>query len=174
MGTSTSKPNKSMNSSPVLIVWMLWKCQYFLGVLPGSSKLSGEGNYRQGAPVTVTEPGTTASRHCDTRGFSWPWTLQAIACVSLTGNFWAHTAVLGTWPTLKGSAPTGCHILSPELAVSNLSFSTSALGHFHFDFTLVLTPLSLENLRFSATPANVLYDQRVHMVLSNPPTEMLE
>lgn len=133
-----------------------------MSVLPGSSKLPGEGNYRQVAPVALREPGSTASRHWDMSGFSPPCRLQAIACVSLTGNSSPHTAVLGTWATLKGSALTGCHIFSPELAVSNLSFRTSALGHFHSDFTLVLTPLSLKNLKFSATPANVLYDQRAH------------
>lgn len=40
-----------------------------LSVLPGSSKLSGEGNYGQVAPVTLTEPGTTASRQWDTNRF---------------------------------------------------------------------------------------------------------
>lgn len=143
MGTSTSNPHKSMSLSLMLLSWMLWKCQCFLGVLPGSSKLTGVGNYSEFAPVTLTEPGATASRHWDMSGFSWPWSLQVVSCVSLTDNFWPHTAVLGTWATLKGSALTGCHIFSPELAVSNLSLSTSGLGHFHFDFTLPLTPLSL-------------------------------
>lgn len=124
-----------MSLIAMLVAWVLWKCQCFLGVLPGSSKLSGEGNYRKVAPVTLREPGTTASRHWDMSGFPWPWRLQAIACVSITGNCSPHTAVLGTWATLKGSGLTGCHIFSPELAVSNPSFSTSALGHFHFDFT---------------------------------------
>lgn len=114
-----------------------------MSVLPGRSKLSGVGNYSEFAPVTLTEPGATASRHWDMSGFSWPWSLQVVSCVSLTDNFWPHTAELGTWATLKGSALTGCHIFSPELAVSNLSLSTSGLGHFHFDFTLPLTPLSL-------------------------------
>lgn len=36
---------------------------------------------------TLAEPGATASRHRDMRGFSWPWSLQATACASLTGNF---------------------------------------------------------------------------------------
>lgn len=130
-----------------------------MSALPGSSKLSREGNYSQVAPVTLAEPETTASRH---------WDMSWIACVSHTSNFSPHTAVLGTWATQKWSALTGCHAFSPETAVSNLSFSTSALGHSHLDFTLALTPLSLENLKFSATPANVLYDQRVHMALPQP------
>lgn len=122
----------------------------------------------QVAPVALTEPRTTASRHWDMSRFSWPWRLQAIASISFTGNFPPHTAVLGTWATIKGSALTGCHIFSPELAVSNLSFSTSALGYFHFDFTLVLMPLSLENLKFFATLANVLCDPRVHVASPQP------
>lgn len=145
-----------------------WLNALEMSVLPGRSKLSGVGNYSEFAPVTLTEPGATASRHWDMSGFSWPWSLQVVSCVSLTDNFWPHTAELGTWATLRGSALTRCHIFSPEPAVSNLSLSTSGLGHFHFDFTLPLTPLSLENLKFSATPANVLYDQRVQMALSQP------
>lgn len=157
-----------MSLSAMLIVWMLWKCLCFcLCFLAAANCLEKETMDRlllwhlQSLELQPADSGIQTD-------FFWPWRLQAIASVSLTGNFSPHTAVLSTWATIKGSVLTGCHIFSSKVAVSNFSFSTSALGHFHFDFTLVLTPSSLENLKFSATSANVLCDQRVHMALPQP------
>lgn len=50
METSISKPRKTMSLVPVLIAWLPWECQCFLGVLP-SSKLPREGDYTQLAPI---------------------------------------------------------------------------------------------------------------------------
>lgn len=114
---------------------------------------------------TLAEPGTTASRHWDRRGFSWPWSPQ--------DNFWAHTAVLGTWVTQRGSALTVGHSLSLKFTVSNRSFGcTSGLGRFHFLwFYTGPTPCScllLENLKFSAMAAKILYYQRAQVASSRP------